>query len=65
MLELRHVVGDLSLSKEIEKTLSAELFWGTEQEFIEAKLDERENRHEKQGGQRYVVGPTSKKVRVD
>ena len=60
MLELRHVVGDLSLSKEIEKTLSAELFWGTEQEFIEAKLDERENRHEKQGGQRYVVEPNVK-----
>ena len=37
MLELRHVVGDLSLQKKL-KTLSAELFWGTEQEFIEAKL---------------------------
>ena len=53
MLEQRHVVGDSKLSKYLEKTLSQNLFSGSEQEFIEAKLNEREARHEKQGGQRY------------
>ncbi len=60
MLEQRHVVGDSKLSKDLEKTLSENLFFGSEQEFIEAKLNEREARHEKQGGQRYMVEPNVK-----
>ncbi len=60
MLEHRHVVGDKDLSKKLEKTLFEDLFWGSEQEFIQAKLNEREARHEKQGGQRYMVEPNVK-----
>ena len=37
-----------------------DLFDGTAPEFIEAKLEERTQRHKKQGGQRYVVEPNVK-----
>ncbi|MEP5155553.1 [protein-PII] uridylyltransferase [Planktotalea sp.] len=60
MLELRFLTGEQSLSDSLEEQLWAELFSGTTREFIEAKLEEREIRHEKQGGQRYVVEPNIK-----
>ncbi len=60
MLELRYIEGDVKLSKELEDNLSSELFRGTEKEFIDAKLRERDARHQKQGGQRYMVEPNVK-----
>ena len=60
LLELRHVAGDADLAAELEQKLAAELFAKTPKEFTEAKLSEREARHIKQGGQRYVVEPNVK-----
>ena len=59
LLEQRYLVGDADLADELSKTLRKELFKGTEREFIEAKLSEREARHIKQGA-RYVVEPNVK-----
>ncbi|GKY89363.1 [protein-PII] uridylyltransferase [Sinisalibacter aestuarii] len=60
LLEHRHICGDSDLSAELGEQLWSGLFKGTEAEFIEAKLEERANRHKKQGGQRYVVEPNVK-----
>ena len=60
LLENRHLTGDPALSKELNKRLHKELFESTGPEFIEAKLEERSERHRKQGGQRYMVEPNVK-----
>ncbi|MWD26809.1 [protein-PII] uridylyltransferase [Aquicoccus sp. SCR17] len=60
MLEQRFVCGAPRLAKELDRRLRKELFDGTEKEFVEAKLEERDLRHEKQGGQRYMVEPNVK-----
>ncbi|MEO0380793.1 MAG: [protein-PII] uridylyltransferase, partial [Pseudomonadota bacterium] len=59
MLEHRFLLGDQNLASELDTRLRADLFQGTEREFIRAKLSEREARHRKQG-QRYVVEPNVK-----
>jgi len=60
LIEMRHLEGDAGLTEELESRLRADLFTGTEAEFIEAKLAERAERHRKQGGQRYMVEPNVK-----
>ena len=60
LLESRPLAGDSALAQELTDRLRAELFNGTEKEFIEAKLAERATRHAKQGGQRYLVEPNVK-----
>ena len=60
LLETRAICGDRALADELDDALWANLFKGTEVEFIEGKLAERENRHIKQGGQRYMVEPNVK-----
>lgn len=60
LLEHRFLCGDAALSADLDRRLKAELFKGTAREFIEAKLSERDSRHEKQGGQRYMVEPNVK-----
>ena len=60
MLEHRPLGGDMALAAEFDTTLWRDLFKGTEREFIAAKLEERDSRHEKQGGQRYMVEPNVK-----
>ena len=60
LLEQRYLTGDEGLASELEDRLWKELFHNTEKEFIEAKLEERDTRHTKQGGQRYVVEPNVK-----
>ena len=60
LLEQRFVDGDYASAKELEKRLWSELFNSTTKDFISAKLDERDLRHEKQGGQRYMVEPNVK-----
>ena len=59
MLEHRFLTGDMALATELDARLRKDLFQGTEREFIEAKLNERDNRHKRQG-QRYVVEPNVK-----
>ncbi len=60
LLEHRFVVGTESLSKELDQRLWDELFAKTGPEFVEAKLEEREQRHSRQGGSRYLVEPNVK-----
>ncbi|MFD1344693.1 [protein-PII] uridylyltransferase [Litorisediminicola beolgyonensis] len=60
MLEARYVTGHAPLAEELDKRLWTDLFRGTESEFVTAKLEERDSRHEKQGGQRYMVEPNIK-----
>ena len=60
LLEQRFIVGDKKLATELSDRLWSDLFHGSESEFIEAKLDERDIRHKKQGGQRYMVEPNVK-----
>ena len=60
MLEHRFVVGDIDLSQELDRKLWSDLFKPSMgRAFIQAKLDERDKRHDKQG-QRYVVEPNVK-----
>ncbi|WP_037969610.1 [protein-PII] uridylyltransferase [Sulfitobacter noctilucicola] len=59
LLEHRYICGAVELEQELTKALDADLFSGNGREFIEAKLEERDRRHEKQG-QRYVVEPNVK-----
>ena len=59
MLEQRFLTGDESLATELDTRLWEDLFKGTHKEFIEAKLEERDARHIRQG-QRYVVEPNVK-----
>src|SRR6056297_2891668 len=60
LLENRFLAGDRQMADHFRKRLWHELFDGTEREFIEAKLEERDERHRKQGGQRYMVEPNVK-----
>ncbi|WP_323786262.1 [protein-PII] uridylyltransferase [Thalassovita sp.] len=60
LLEHRFLAGDEALARELADRLSSELFRNTAPEFIEAKLTERDQRHKRQGGQRYVVEPNVK-----
>ncbi len=59
MLEQRFLAGDSALAAELETRLKADLFKGSERQFIEAKLNERDERHQKQG-ERYMVEPNVK-----
>ncbi|MEM6375255.1 MAG: [protein-PII] uridylyltransferase, partial [Pseudomonadota bacterium] len=59
LLERRFLFGDEALSLSLSERLRHDLFDGTEREFIEAKLEERDQRHEKQGA-RYTVEPNVK-----
>ncbi len=59
LLEHRFLAGDRQLADHFRKRLWNELFEGSEREFIEAKLAERDARHEKQG-ERYMVEPNVK-----
>ena len=59
LLENRHLAGDAKLAEDLNRRLWDELFKDTERDFTEAKLAERDARHEKQG-ERYMVEPNVK-----
>ena len=59
LLEKRLLYGDDRLAGDLDHRLRNDLFKGTEREFVEAKLEERDARHEKQG-ERYMVEPNVK-----
>ncbi|WP_327792117.1 [protein-PII] uridylyltransferase [Harenicola maris] len=60
MLELRRVCGDEGLANDLGLALWENLFKNSGPAFVEAKLEERAERHERQGGQRYVLEPNVK-----
>ncbi|THH35249.1 [protein-PII] uridylyltransferase [Aliishimia ponticola] len=59
MLEHRFLTGDAELAGRFDEALRSDLFQGTAREFVEAKLEERDARHNKHF-QRYVVEPNVK-----
>jgi [protein-PII] uridylyltransferase len=60
LLEHRFLAGEEKLAVELRHRLRQDLFRSTGREFIEAKLEERAERHKRQGGQRYVLEPNVK-----
>ncbi|MEL6206619.1 MAG: [protein-PII] uridylyltransferase [Pseudomonadota bacterium] len=60
LLEMRLLAGDTALATELNDRLRSDLFSSTGKDFIEAKLQERAQRHRKQGGQRYMLEPNVK-----
>jgi [protein-PII] uridylyltransferase len=60
LLEARFLTGDKGLANELDSRLWNDLFKATAAEFVEAKLQERSERHRRQGGQRYMVEPNVK-----
>ena len=60
LLEQRFISGDKRLAEDLQDRLWDELFSRTGPEFVEAKLDERGQRHQRHGGSRYVVEPNVK-----
>ena len=60
LLEHRFLTGHLDLATDLNTALWTQLFADTGPEFVAAKLEERSERHRKQGRQRYVVEPNVK-----
>ncbi len=60
LLEQRFIFGDRDLFEELDWRLWTELFEGTAAEFVEAKMTERDERHERHGGSRYMLEPQIK-----
>jgi [protein-PII] uridylyltransferase len=60
MLESRFLWGDRKLFNELRRRFYAEVAEDTGPEFVEEKLAERDTRHEKMGGSRYVLEPNIK-----
>ncbi|MFN4281851.1 MAG: [protein-PII] uridylyltransferase [Alphaproteobacteria bacterium] len=60
LLETRHLWGDAALSEELRKRFRKEIVAGSEGDFVEAKLAERDARHQRVGDSRYVLEPNVK-----
>jgi [protein-PII] uridylyltransferase len=60
LLESRFVWGDRPLFDDCARRLRSEIIAGTGQEFVTAKLAERNARHRRMGDSRYVVEPNVK-----
>jgi [protein-PII] uridylyltransferase len=60
LLEARYLWGDKKLYDELRKKFWADVATGSGQDFVEAKLAERDVRHMRQGESRYLVEPNIK-----
>ncbi len=60
LLEARYIWGDQTLFDEMRRRFEAEVIKGTAAEFLEAKLHERDQRHNRLGDSRYLVEPNIK-----
>jgi [protein-PII] uridylyltransferase len=60
LLEMRCIAGNSALCAELERRYWDEIAAGTNAEFVAAKLDERDTRHERMGQSRYLVEPNVK-----
>jgi [protein-PII] uridylyltransferase len=60
VLEARYIWGDQDLFAALRRRFDAEIVRKTSAEFIESKLAERDQRHEKLGDSRYLVEPNVK-----
>ena len=60
LLDARFLLGDKALYAEFEERFAQDVVKGTEREFIDAKMAERESRHKQTGVSRYRVEPNVK-----
>ena len=60
LLESRWISGDHALFVELEKRFERDVIQGSEAQFVKAKLEERDARHERMGDSRYVLEPNIK-----
>ena len=60
LLEKRFIAGDRAPFEELDSRLWNELFKKTGPEFVEAKMAERDERHRRHGGSRYLLEPNLK-----
>ncbi|MBM3648224.1 MAG: [protein-PII] uridylyltransferase [Alphaproteobacteria bacterium] len=60
LLEARYVWGDRALFDELTKEFAQKFLTGDGRDFVEAKLAERDQRHQRMGDSRYVVEPNVK-----
>jgi [protein-PII] uridylyltransferase len=60
LLECRYVWGEQSLYMELRRRFWKEVVAGSERNFVEAKLQERDARHKQMGDTRYVLEPNIK-----
>ena len=60
LLEVRFLCGDKPLFNELETVFDEEVVKGTGNEFVDAKLAERDERHDRSGKSRYLVEPNVK-----
>jgi len=60
LLESRCLSGNMKLFKAFEKSFEMNVMRGTESEFVKAKLEERDDRHDRMGDTRYVLEPNLK-----
>jgi len=60
LLEQRYLTGDRALAARLRRRLRTRLFRDSGAAFVEAKLDERAERHRRQGNQRYLLEPNVK-----
>jgi [protein-PII] uridylyltransferase len=60
MLEGRYLWGDQQLYEETQRRFFADVVAGTERQFVNEKLAERNERHKRLGDSRYVVEPNVK-----
>ncbi|MEL7272226.1 MAG: [protein-PII] uridylyltransferase [Pseudomonadota bacterium] len=60
LLEARYLWGEKALFKQLTKEFDRDVVKGTAPDFIAAKLEERDSRHEKSGRSRYLVEPNVK-----
>jgi len=60
LLEARYIWGDKALCDELQKKYAQQFASGDGRDFVEAKLNERDDRHRRMGDSRYVVEPNVK-----
>ncbi|MEO1471367.1 MAG: nucleotidyltransferase domain-containing protein, partial [Pseudomonadota bacterium] len=60
LLEMRYIAGDREPYDTLEERLWSELFLRTGPQFVAAKLAERDTRHQRHGGSRYLLEPNVK-----
>jgi [protein-PII] uridylyltransferase len=60
LMESRYIWGDEELARKLRQRFLKEVVAGTGPDFIEAKLSERDQRHQRMGDSRYVVEPNIK-----
>ena len=60
LLEMRYLWGDRELFDELLRGFAQKFYTGDGRDFVEAKLAERDQRHQRMGDSRYVVEPNVK-----